>query len=153
MINILEFPFFKKSKEFHSEFRALEVTRLTQLTNKFVLHFYELPKIPAEINENDLLLLWLSLFKAKTLEELNRINELGVPELSEAVGAYHTVTASSEYQELERLRVKAGHDEAQIIYNAEMRGEKRGKKSADKKWQSVVADKDAEIAKLKKCWK
>ena len=161
-INILDFSLFKDSNEFHSEFRALEAIRHTQLSDKFVLHFFELPKIPEEIGKNDLLLLWLSLFKAKTLEELNRIDGLGVPELSEAVGAYHTVTASPEYQELERLRIKAGHDEAQKVYNAEMRGEKRGKKlgkelgiklgeeQSDAKWQSIVADKDAEITKPKK---
>ena len=152
-INILNFQLFKGTAEYHSEFRALEVTRYTQLSDKFVLHFFELPKIPKEIDENDLLLLWLALFRAKTLEELQQIDELGVPELSEAVGAYHTVTASPEYQELERLRIKAGHDEAQIVYNAE----KRGAKKERKKWKIVVdgkdaelADKDAELKKLRK---
>ena len=66
------------------------------------------------------------MFKAETEEELSEIDELGVPELSEAVNAYHTVTTSPEYQEYERLMVKASHDEAQALYNAEQRGEARG---------------------------
>ena len=44
---------------------------------------------------------------------------MGVTELSEAVAAYNTITASSEFHEMERLRIKASHDEAQALYNAE----------------------------------
>ena len=83
--------------------------------------------------------------------------------MSEAVGAYNTITASPEYQELERMRLKAGHDEAQALYNAE----KRGAEAEREKWQGVVAEitiskdveleskaaeiesKDAEIEKLR----
>ena len=151
IISILDFPLFKKCEEYHSEFRALEVTRNTPLTDKLVLHFFELPKIPGEIDSDDRLLQWLSLFNAKTEEDLERIVGLGVPELSEAVNAYHRVTTSPEYQELERIRIMAEHDEAQALYVAEQRGEKRGEKrgaAAERtKWQGVVADKDTEIEK------
>ncbi|MCL1918379.1 MAG: hypothetical protein FWG14_08705 [Peptococcaceae bacterium] len=46
------------------------------------------------------------------------IDVLGVPEMSRAISAYHSITASPEFQELERLRIKASHDEAQAVYNA-----------------------------------
>ena len=135
--------------EFHSEFQALEVTRHNPLTDKMVLHFFELPKLPEVINRDDMLLLWLSLFKANTEEELKQIKALGVTELSEAVNAYHSVTTSAEFREMERLRVKASHDEAQALGNAERRGEERGEKRgeerANAKWQSVVAEKDAAL--------
>ena len=154
MINILNFNLFRQRTGYHSEYQALEVTHHHPLTNKFTLHFFELPKLPKEIDNNDLLLLWLSLFNANTKEELDRIDRLGVPELSEAVSAYNTVTSSPEYQELERLRIKASHDEAQALYNAEKRGEQRGEQrgaaNERKKWQGVVDDKNAEIEKLKK---
>ena len=39
VISILDFPLFKKCKEFHSQFQALEVTRHNPLTDKMVLHF------------------------------------------------------------------------------------------------------------------
>ena len=42
----------------------------------------------------------------------------------------------------EILRERAGHDEAQAIYNAEKRGEKR----IDELWQSIIADIDAILA-------
>lgn len=40
--------------------------------------------------------------------------------MSQAINAYYTITASSEFREKERLREKARHDEAQALYNARM---------------------------------
>ena len=34
--------------------------------------------------------------------------------------AYHRITAASEFRELERLRSKARHDEAQALYHAQL---------------------------------
>ena len=85
--------------------------------------------------------LWLKLFKAETEEELKKIDEMGVSVMSEAIAAYRHVAASDEFREIERMRSKARHDEAQAISNAERRERE--------KWQSVVADKDAIIAELR----
>ncbi len=41
-----------------------------------------------------------------------------MPVMSQAINAYYTITASSEFREKERLRAKARHDEAQALYNA-----------------------------------
>ncbi len=38
--------------------------------------------------------------------------------MNQAINAYYTITASSEFREKERLRAKARHDEAQALYNA-----------------------------------
>ncbi len=38
--------------------------------------------------------------------------------MSQAINAYYTITASSEFREKERLREKARHDETQALYNA-----------------------------------
>ena len=158
VISILDFTLFKQYEQFHSEFQALEVTHNNLLTDKMALHFFELPKIPEHISKDDLLLLWLALFKANTQEELRQIERLGVPEMSEALDAYNSVTTSAEFREIERLRIKTSHDEASALYAAEMRGEKRGEERAEKraeaKWKSMVAatvaEKDAEIEMLRK---
>ncbi len=65
-----------------------------------------------------MLLLWLSLFKAETEEELEKIKKMEVPVMSQAINAYYTITASSEFREKERLRTKARHDEAQALHHA-----------------------------------
>ena len=121
IISILGFTLFDEWTEFHSEFQSLEVTHHKPLTDKQILFFFELSKLPEKIEKNDLLLLWLALFKANTVEELKEIEALEVPELSEAISAYHSVTASSEFRELERLRADARCNEAQALYNAEQR--------------------------------
>ena len=98
-------------EEYHSFFQLLEVTRHTLLSDK-------MSKLPSDAGEDDMLLLWLSLFKAETEEELEKIKEMEVPVMSQAINAYYTITASSEFREKERLRAKARHDEAQALYNA-----------------------------------
>ena len=99
-------------EEYHSFFQLLEVTRHTLLSDK-------MSKLPSDAGEDDMLLLWLSLFKAETEEELEKIKEMEVPVMSQAINAYYTITASSEFREKERLRAKARHDEAQALYNAD----------------------------------
>lgn len=113
----VDFPLFE-CEEYHSFFQPLEATRHTLLSDKMGFHFFELPKLPDDVNQEDMLLLWLSLFKADTEEELERIKEMEVPVMSQAINAYYTITASSEFREKERLREKARHDEAQALYNA-----------------------------------
>ena len=98
----------------------LEVKRHTLLSDKMGFHFFELPKLPDNVDEDDMLQLWLSLFKAETEEELEKIKEMEVPVMSQAINAYYKITASSEFREKERLRAKARHDEAQALRNAKM---------------------------------
>ena len=120
-----------------------------------VLQFYELKKLTPLSDADSGRDLWLKLFNAETEEELTKIEEMGVSFMSEAIMAYRHVAASPEFREMERVRSKARHDEAQAIFNAEQRGEER----ANANWQSVVAnvvaekdtalaEKDALIAKL-----
>ena len=141
IISILGFNQFDDPKKFHSEFQALEVTTHEPLTDKMVLHFYELKKLPPLNSADSGRDLWLKLFKAETEEELTKIEEMGVPIMNEAIGAYRHVAASPEFKEYERMRSKARHDEAQALRNAERNAEQRERE----KWQSVLAEKDSVI--------
>jgi len=136
----LGFNQFADPKKFHSEFGVLEVTSHEPLTDKCALHYFELPKLPESVSADNSRDLWLKLFKAETEEELAKIEALEVPIMSEALQAYRHVAASPEFLELERMRSKARHDEAQALKNAERR--------RDEHWQDIVADKDARIAEL-----
>ena len=88
IIGIVYFKMFK-CREFHSEFQALEVTRHTQLTDKLNIHLFELPKLPKAVSADKGLELWLSLFKAKTEEELEKI-EACVTNMNVSSYAVHT---------------------------------------------------------------
>jgi predicted transposase/invertase (TIGR01784 family) len=118
IISIVGFKLFPCA-EYHSEYQALEVTRHTPLSDRMVLHYFELTKLPKTVASDNGLELWLSLFRAKTEEELVNIEALGVQEMSEAITAYRHITVTPEFQEAERLRSKARHDEAQALWNAE----------------------------------
>ena len=150
IISIVDFIIFDDFTGFHSEFQLLEVTRNTPLIDKQVLHFFELPKLPKKIDKNDLLLMWLALFKAGTEEDLKMIEGMGVDEISEVVTAYRTLSKSPEFREMERLREKAEFDEASALRHARDEGTLQGEKRANKKWQAVVADKDAELEALRR---
>jgi SMC interacting uncharacterized protein involved in chromosome segregation len=108
------------------------------------LHFFLLFKIQAELpaagklSESNKLLLWLSLFKAETAEELERIKTLEVPEMNEAINAYNQITVSPEFRELERARSYARHNEASALGHARREGEAKGMAKERKKWQGVV---------------
>ncbi len=126
IISIIDFVQFD-CVEYHSFFQPLEAARHTLLSDKMGFHFFELPKLPDDITQKDMLLLWLSLFKADTEEELEKIKEMEVPVMSQAINAYYTITASSEFREKERLREKARHDEAQALFHAEQKGKQKEK--------------------------
>jgi predicted transposase/invertase (TIGR01784 family) len=137
IISIVAFPMFGCA-EFHSEFHALEVTRHTQLTDKFCMHYFELSKLPKSVSRDDELKLWLSLFKAETEEELKELEAMEVPEMNQAIEAYHQVTATDEFKYIERMRRDALNIHASAIGHA--RREER------KIWEGVIADRDSLIA-------
>jgi len=135
--SIIAFPMFDCA-EFHSEFHALEITRHTQLTDKFCMHYFELPKLPKIISKNEALKLWLSLFNAETEEELAKIEALEVPIMKQAIGAYRQITTTDEFKELERQRHYASRNKASALGKA--------RRNEREKWQGVVAEKDAALA-------
>ena len=157
IICIVAFEMFD-CEDLHSEFQALEVKRHTPLTDKQVLHFFELSKLPDVDDAEDELKLWLALFKAETEEDLAKIDELGVPIMQQAIAAFRYVSATDEFKELEYLRSLARHNEASALGHARREGQREGiaigAETEREKWQGVVtdlrdavADKDAALAK------
>jgi len=126
VISIIDFNQFECA-HFHSEFCPLETTRHERLSDKMSLHFFELQKLPAvELSAGNKLLLWLSLFKADTEEELAKIKALEEPVMEQAITAYQRITATDEFKERERLRHYARLNEASALDEAEERGAERG---------------------------
>jgi len=140
LISIVDFTLFDCA-EYRSEFLPLEVKRQELLSDKMTMLYFEVRKLPKDIDVKNELELMLSLFRAKTEEELKHLEALEVPILTQAIGAYREVVVSPEFCELERLRVNARHNEASALDNA--RQEER------KAWERVIADKDIEIARLR----
>jgi predicted transposase/invertase (TIGR01784 family) len=115
VINIVDFELFADTADFHSEFRALEITRHTELTDRMSLHYFELPKLPEIAEADDELKLWLALFNAKTEEDLSKLkNKGGIME--QAVMAYKSVAESNELRESLRLSELARYNEASALH-------------------------------------
>jgi flagellar biosynthesis/type III secretory pathway protein FliH len=73
--------------------------------------------------------------------------------MDQAINAYQKIAVSPELREIERARSYARHNEASALYHARQEGEKqgvaKGMEQEREKWQDVVADKDAEITRLR----
>jgi hypothetical protein len=82
--------------------------------------YFELTKLSELMatDTNDELKLWLSLFNAKTEEDLEKIESLGGSIMKQAIGAYRHVTATDEFKEIERMRSRARHNEASALRHA-----------------------------------
>ena len=148
VISFLAFSQFDDTDHYYSEFRPLEVTRHTLLTDRMVLQYFELPKLPDDIiDANDELKLWLLLFKADTEEEISKIEETGVPFMVQAIEAFRSISASEEFRELERLREKTRNNERAALAYARRKGKDEGRIEGRieerQVWQGVVAEKDA----------
>jgi len=137
IISIINFNRFDCT-EFHSEFRPLETTRRELMSEKMCFHFFELKKVPRDITADNMLLLWLSLFKAETQEEIDKIKSMEVPVMEEAINAYNEIAVSPELRELERLLFLASVNEASALHHARV--------EEQKKLQGVIAAKDAALA-------
>ena len=155
IISILGFKLFD-CEEYLSEYMVLEVSRHTVLTDRLCVKYYELPKLPDVTESSDELSMWLALFSAKTEEDLKRIEEMEVPVMKQAIGAYRAATATDEFRQLERMRADARNREASALGHARREGIAIGEEAEREKWQGIVtdlrdsvADKDAEIKRLR----
>ena len=124
--------------EHRSEFLALETKRHELLSDRMAMLFFEVRKLPKDIDIKNELELMLSLFRVKTEEELKQLEALEVPIVTQAIGAYREVVVSPQFRELERLRADARHNEASALLNVE--------RKEREKWQGVVAENEATIA-------
>jgi len=49
-----------------ADFRVIEKTRHEELTDKFAMHFFELPKVPDGLGSEYGIVRWLNLFRVRT---------------------------------------------------------------------------------------
>jgi hypothetical protein len=148
IISILDESLFSCA-EYHSEFRPLEVGRHELLSDRMEMHYFEVRKLPKDLDAENELQLMLSLFRAKTEEELKLLKELEVPVVTQAIEAYRTVTGSDEFKELERLRFLASCNEASALEYARRKEREKLRGALAKKdaaLAAVIADKAAALA-------
>jgi predicted transposase/invertase (TIGR01784 family) len=154
-VMIISFASFKMfdCESYYSDFNILESNRHELLNNILSLRYYELPKLPQKVAAENLLELWLQLFRANTEEDLLRIKETGVPIMLKSLDAYRAVTASEEFQALARIRADALSNEASALADARRNERRKQQRLFAKKIAEQIAaiksETAAEIANLK----
>ena len=71
--------------------RPLKSRAIRCFLTKMRMHFFELEKLPAGVDPDDMLLLLLALFKSETKEDIARIKALEVPVMEHAISAYESI--------------------------------------------------------------
>ncbi len=92
------------------------------LTDKCSIMFFELSKVNNKVDSKDRKKLWLQLINVETEEELDMLNQTGVPEIQKAVVILHEMSLDEEVQEMARLREKWIIDEDSALGNAKRAG-------------------------------
>ena len=132
-INIIGFKMFD-CEEYHSHFQIMEKDRHEVLTEKFAIHFFELPKLRGtEVNADDMMKLWLKLIDCESEEELEMLERTNAAPIKEAAYFIRRMSADEKVKERARLEEKRLHDEASIIGTARRQGLREGYERGEKK--------------------
>ena len=131
-INIIGFKMFD-CEEYHSHFKIMEKDRHEVLTEKFAIHFFELPKLRGtEVNADDMMNLWLKLIDCESEEDLKMLERTNAAPIKEAAYFIRKMSADEKVKEKARLEEKRLHDEASIIGTARRQGLKEGFERGEK---------------------
>lgn len=130
-INIVNFNMFTCEK-YHSCFKMMETERHEILSEKCAIHFFELKKLKKqnknrEIDKDNRMELWLRLIDADSEEELDMLNQTGIPEIKKAVSVIREMSADEKMRELAERREKAARDEATALKYSFKKGEAKNK--------------------------
>ncbi len=131
------------SAEYHHRFTFYDNKAGTEFTDLVEINTLELNKLP-ENDDGTELYDWARFINAKTEEELIMITERN-PQVGKAVVKLRRLSADEEARDMYERREKARRDEESLLRWARI----EGRQEERQKWQTVVADKDAEIARLR----
>ncbi|MCM1577589.1 MAG: Rpn family recombination-promoting nuclease/putative transposase [Ruminococcus sp.] len=131
-VNVLDFDLFDRADYHYSVKPVIEQTGEI-FSDKMEVHFFELPKLPEKIDNENLCELWLKFLDAESEEEYEMIRETNNPVMQKAVKVIYDMSEDVRIREAVRMREKALHDEASALGAAEKRGEKRGELRGIKK--------------------
>jgi predicted transposase/invertase (TIGR01784 family) len=112
--------------DYHSSFSIYENDRHELLTDKLSLHFFELNKIPHEIDPDNRKQLWLQFINAATEEEFDMLRNADVPEIKACVDKLFMINGDPEIKEQLRQHEKARLDYNTDIFCARAEGEAIG---------------------------
>ena len=131
-IHILNFTMFEDCPDYHSSFSMREDNRHELLLDKMQIHYLELPKVKKvsgnnKPDEENSLQLWMQLFKAKSKEELDMLNDTKVEAIQNGVKVIYGLSGDAQIREYVRQREKAVMDYNSDMASAEAKGRAKGR--------------------------
>ena len=130
-ISIVDFSLFQDIPKYQID--VVPVIKGTRkiFSDKMRIRFFELPKLArtsGKIPKQDLKYLWLSLFNAKTVKDLDMLRKTNHPEIIQACDKLQEISEDQKLQNIQWAREKALHDYASAIGDAKRDGFKKGEK-------------------------
>ncbi len=131
-ISILDFRLFLDTTEYYSCFHIREDKRNTIYTDKMEFHVIELPKLPKEIEESNVLELWVKFISAERKEDFEMIATKN-PYIKSAYQQLQIISQDKEKRLEYEAREKAIRDYNQSMFEAEERGRLEGEKIGEER--------------------
>ena len=127
VITIVDFELFDHD-DYHSEYGVWDVEHSSKLTDKMSIHFFELKKLPKNIDNSKRKELWLRFIKADDKEAFDMLENTNVDGIKKGIQAVYKMSSDERTRELIRMREKALHDEATLLEEAREEGIEKGRK-------------------------
>ncbi|MCL2055337.1 MAG: Rpn family recombination-promoting nuclease/putative transposase [Oscillospiraceae bacterium] len=126
LINIVDYPVFD-CEEYHSVFMSMEVDRHEVLTDKKVIHFFELGKIPSLENSKSNIELWLNLINADSEEKIEALESVSIVEIKKAIGEVKRLNRDRKFISTVEWRENALREELSALSAAHDAGLREGR--------------------------
>ena len=123
-INILNFKYLKTNK-FHTGYRLKEIESNEELTDVIEMHFIEIPKLPEECDEKDMLMVWTEFLRDPESEKVRSL-EMSIEEIREAKDELVRLSNDDKQRELYEMRSKILKDKVSALNEAERKGIEKG---------------------------
>ena len=129
-INILNFKYLSTEK-YHTAYRLKELETNEELTDVIELHFIEVPKLPKETDEKDMLVAWTEFLRDPESEKVRSL-ELSVEEIREAKDELIKMSNDEKQRALYEMRAKILKDKVSALNKAKQEGIELGIKQGIK---------------------
>ncbi|MGL4346231.1 MAG: Rpn family recombination-promoting nuclease/putative transposase [Cellulosilyticaceae bacterium] len=123
-INILNFKYLK-TEIFHTGYRLKEIQTNEELTDIIEMHFIEIPKLPVESDETDMLVAWTEFLRDPESEKVRNL-ELTIQEVREAKNELIRMSNNEEQRAMYEMREKVLKDKVSALNKAREEGEVLG---------------------------
>ena len=114
-----------KTEKFHTGYRLKEIDTNEELTDIIEMHFIEIPKLPKESDEKDMLTAWTEFLRNPESEKVRNL-EMNVEEIREAKDELVRMSNDKKQREIYEMRSKILKDKVSALNEAERKGIEQG---------------------------